>query len=92
VKEIELLKIIFKDSPDILEPLNKIDKEIERLNNIISELDKQNGELGADLSLIEDRINKTNWWLENMLKQAKNMETIAIISGTLELLLGSDKE
>ena len=37
MKEIELLKIIFKDSPDILEPLNKIDKEIERLNNIIKE-------------------------------------------------------
>ena len=38
MKEIELLKIIFKDSPDILEPLNKIDKEIERLNNIIKEV------------------------------------------------------
>ena len=38
MKEIELLKIIFKDSPDILEPLNEIDKEIERLNNIINEL------------------------------------------------------
>lgn len=37
MKEIELLKIIFKDSPDILEPLNEIDKEIERLNNIIKE-------------------------------------------------------
>ena len=37
MKEIELLKIIFKDSADILEPLNKIDKEIERLNNIINE-------------------------------------------------------
>ena len=40
MKEIELLKIIFKDSPDILEPLNEIDKEIERLNNIINELEK----------------------------------------------------
>ena len=38
MKEIELLKTIFKDSPDILEPLNKIDKEIERLNNIIKEV------------------------------------------------------
>ena len=45
MKEIELLKIIFKDSPDILEPLNKIDKEIERLNNIINELSKENQEL-----------------------------------------------
>ena len=32
MKEIELLKIIFKDSPDILEPLNEIDKENKRLN------------------------------------------------------------
>ena len=40
MKEIELLKIIFKDSPDILEPLNEIDKEIERLNNIINGLEK----------------------------------------------------
>ena len=39
MKEIELLKIIFKDSIDILEPLNKIDQEIERLNNIINELE-----------------------------------------------------
>ena len=39
MKEVELLKTIFKDSPDILEPLNEIDKEIERLNNIINELE-----------------------------------------------------
>lgn len=36
MKEIELLKIIFKDSPDILEPLNEIDKEIESLKLIIA--------------------------------------------------------
>lgn len=41
MKEIELLKIIFKDSPDILEPLNEIDKEIEKLNNIINKLEKR---------------------------------------------------
>ena len=39
MEEIELLKTIFKDSPDILEPLNEIDKEIKRLNNIINELE-----------------------------------------------------
>jgi len=38
VKEIELLKIIFKDSPDILEPLNEIDKENKRLHSIIKEV------------------------------------------------------
>ena len=37
MKEIELLKIIFKDSPDILKPLNKIDKEMEKLHSIIKE-------------------------------------------------------
>lgn len=36
---------------------------------------------------LKDRIDKTNWWLEEMLKQAKNDETKAIICGTLELLL-----
>lgn len=67
--------------------VEKKDKEIERLNNIIKELDKQNGELGAELSIIKDTIDKTNWWLEQMLKQATNNETKAIISGALELLL-----
>ncbi len=62
-------------------------EEIERLNNIIKELDKQNGELGAELSITKDTIDKTNWWLERMLKQATNNETKAIINGALELLL-----
>jgi len=69
---------------------NRLFKENKRLNNIIKELDKQNGELGADLSIIKDTIDKTNWWLEQMLKQATNNETKAIINGALELLL--DKE
>ena len=30
-KDIELLKIIFRDSPDILKLLNQVDKEIEKL-------------------------------------------------------------
>lgn len=76
----------------VIEDVWELLDEIERLNNIINELDKQNGELGADLSIIKDTIDKTNWWLEQMLKQATNNETKAIISGALELLLGSDKE
>ena len=40
MKEIELLKIIFKDSPDILEPLNKIDKEIEKLKEEVENYKK----------------------------------------------------
>ena len=79
-------------SLDTAKKIAEKDKEIERLNNIINELDKQNGELGADLSIIKDRVIKTNWWLENMLKQATNRETKAIINGALDLLLGSDKE
>ncbi len=68
------------------------EQEIERLNNIINELDKQNGELGADLSITEDKLNKANWWLEEMLKQEKDNHTKAIINGALELLLkDSDK-
>ena len=57
MKEIELLKIIFKDSPDILEPLNKIDKEIERLNNIINRTTKYVQSLsskGRDCDIYED--------------------------------------
>lgn len=41
----------------------------------------------------KSRIEKANWWLKEMLKQAKSEETKAIINGTLELLLnGGDKE
>ena len=53
MKEIELLKIIFKDSPDILEPLNKIDKEIERLNNIINKAIEYIGLNEEDLKLYD---------------------------------------
>ena len=35
----------------------------------------------------KSRIEKADWWLKEMLKQAKSNETKAIISGTLELLL-----
>ena len=40
-----------------------------------------------EIKKLNDIIDKTNWWLEEMLKQAKNEETKAIINGTLELLL-----
>lgn len=83
---------LLKNYYEKMEIIEEQDKEIERLNNIIEKLDKQNGELGADLSIIKDRIIKTNWWLENMLKQVTNRETKAIINGALDLLLGSDKE
>ena len=41
----------------------------------------------------KSRNEKANWWLKEMLKQAKSDETKAIINGTLELLLnGGDEE
>ena len=40
-----------------------------------------------EIKKLNNIIDKTNWWLEEMLKQAKNEETKAIISGALELLL-----
>lgn len=54
--------------------------ELDDADNLILMLKKENKEL-------KDRIDKANWWLEEMLKQAKNDETKAIIYGTLELLL-----
>ena len=36
----------------------------------------------------KSRCEKVDWWLREMLKQAKSDETKAIINGTLELLLG----
>ena len=44
MKEIELLKIIFKESPDILAIINDIEKEMEKLNNIINESKETKGE------------------------------------------------
>lgn len=37
-------------------------------------------------------LDKTNWWLNEMLRQATNDETKAIINGTLELLLKGDNK
>lgn len=84
MSEIELFDE--EDNADLMDVAQLVE-ENERLNNIIKELDKQNGELGAELSIIKDTIDKTNWWLEQMLKQATNNETKAIINGALELLL-----
>lgn len=89
MNEIELFDE--EDNDDLMD-IAQLVEENKRLNNIIKELDKQNGELGAELSIIKDTIGKINWWLEQMLKQATNNETKAIISGALELLLGVDKE
>lgn len=41
---------------------------------------------------LQQRIDKTNWWLKEMLKQANYDETKAIINGALELLLEGKDE
>ena len=54
---------------------------------------KENAEiLSNGYNELEKRNEKANWWLKEMLKQAKSDETKAIINGTLELLLNGDDE
>ena len=63
MKEIELLKTIFKSSPDILEPLNEIDKEIERLQSIIKEVREMlehKVEFHENLDFYKDKLLETH--------------------------------
>lgn len=78
MKEIELLKIIFKNSPDILEPLNEVDKEIERLNKALKDIKKQ-------LDYLETYSSKEDVY-EDMSRRLNNIESI------VNKTLGSDKE
>ena len=64
-----------------------LQQENQRLKEIEKEHQRINGELRVENKELKDRIDKANWWLEEMLKQAKNDETKAIIYGTLDLLL-----
>lgn len=41
----------------------------------------------AEAQDYKSRCEKANWWLKEMLKQARSDETKAVINGTLELLL-----
>ena len=45
-----------------------------------------------EINRLNNIIDKTNWWLNEMLKTATNDETKAIINGTLELLLKGDNK
>lgn len=65
----------------------RLQRECKQLQKIEEEHQKINGELRVENKELKDRIDKANWWLEEMLKQAKNDETKAIIYGTLDLLL-----
>ena len=82
MKEIELLKIIFKDSPDILEPLNQIDKEIERLNNIINKA----------IEYIEEHQTKEYWADEEQLDYVDIYLDEGEIIKVIKILKGSEKE
>jgi len=72
----------------------------EELQDKVLKLQQEYNELSKKLwNEVDDRIklkeknDKANWWLEQMLKQAKSEETKAIINGALELLLtGGDEE
>ena len=55
-----------------------------------NELSTLNTSLRSDRDIYKSRCEKANWWLKEMLKQAKSEETKAIINGTLELLLNGD--
>ena len=86
MKEVELLKTIFKDSPDILEPLNEIDKEIERLNNIINELEKALDE-NVELTYVHNGKRQYNKTLTE-----GGLLFRDYIKSKLQELKGSDKE
>ncbi len=58
MKEVELLKIIFKNSPDILEPLNEIDKEIKRLKEEVKEWQDNANRINNENNKLQNIINK----------------------------------
>ena len=91
MKEIELLKIIFKDSPDILEPLNKIDKEIERLNNNNQAMQEEMARTWKKYDELQDRIEKAKEYIELGI----NFDSLGVSRTKrklLEILKGSNKE
>lgn len=45
-----------------------------------------------EINRLNNIIDKTNWWLNEMLKTATNDETKAIINGALELSLKGDNK
>ncbi len=60
---------------------------LENENKYYKEL---SGNQEKQIEQLQSRIDKANWWLKEMLKQARNDETKAIINGAMELLLGED--
>ena len=100
MKEIELLKTIFKDSPDILEPLNKIDKEIERLNKRNKEIyegfmttTKELTEYAEEIERLNNIINELENYIRARVDDDNTCSICSVmIDDLLNILEGSDKE
>jgi len=82
--DVELLK---EEAQILLDYITNLQEEIERQSKAQVILDNQITEMYD----YKSRNEKANWWLKEMLKQAKSEETKAIINGALELLNGGDE-
>lgn len=63
-----------------------------RENTMITEIEDYITNLQEEKEDYKSRCEKANWWLKEMLKQARSDETKAVINGTLELLLNGGDE
>lgn len=83
------LEIMVKDDERSQETIIKLSKENERLKKLDENypIEEELAEAYRREEDYKSRIEKADWWLKEMLKQAKSDETKAIINGTLELLL-----
>ena len=96
--------ISYEEAKILLDCITNLQKENQKLKQPQIFIDTMDMEERYGQELYEDylkeqledyksRNEKANWWLKEMLKQAKSDETKAIINGTLELLLqGEDKD
>lgn len=86
------------NSKILLDYITNLQEDNVELRNEVKELERMCELYGkslynAELTDYKQKNEKANWWLKEMLKQAKSDETKAIINGTLELLLnGGDEE
>lgn len=65
---------------------------IERASCIVQKYRTLTEEKDKEIERLNNIIDKTNWWLNEMLRLATNDETKAIINGALELLLKGDNK
>jgi len=100
VKEKIKAYYVANDIDEIIDCITNLQEENERLKEenkrIFSKVNDDellisNAMNYAEAQDYKSRCEKANWWLKEMLKQAKSEETKAIINGTLELLLNGGK-